>query len=295
VQGGEPVRLIGVDRRPALDERAFAAQRGIGAGTVEDALDEAAGLVVAFAERQRPRCCQEQARPPVDLFGGQALQPLEHRALAASGHQRFVQAALGEVVGVFATTGRERMEGRRFEHPLLGQRVGCAPVQRRLLVRRQQREAATQLVARERMHAQPLVRLAGGEHRRVARQSRQSLAGVADPGHGGAQLGLQQVEDRDPGQERDVGRLEIGQQQVDESVVQDAGLRRGHGDLRLRIAAGRHDREGELQAERPPSVSSCRRADASRSTRVPKRPRTSSRVSSSRNARSTAPMRVAVP
>ena len=62
---------------------------------------------------------------------------------------------------------------------------------------------------------------------------------------------MQQVEDRDPGQEGDVGSIEIGQQQVDEPVVQHPALRRRHRDLRLRVAAGGHDRHGELQAERP--------------------------------------------
>ena len=73
------------------------------------------GLLVALAERQRPGRGQQQARPAVDLVGRQARQPLEHGALAAARHQRFVQAALGQVVGGLALAGGQRMPRRRFE------------------------------------------------------------------------------------------------------------------------------------------------------------------------------------
>ena len=49
----------------------------------------------------------------------------------------------------------------------------------------------------------------------------------------------------------DVGRIQIGQQQVDELVAQRAALRRHHRDLGLRVAAGGHHRQRELQAQRP--------------------------------------------
>ncbi len=137
--------------------------------------------------------------------GRQAVEPLQHRALAAAGHQRFVETALGEVVGGLATPRRERVQGGRLEQPARRQRLAGARVQRRLLVRRQEREAAPQLVARERMHAHPVAAFVGGEDRRVARQPGQPLAGVVGVCDRRAQLGMQQVEDRDPGQEGDVG------------------------------------------------------------------------------------------
>ena len=55
----------------------------------------------------------------------------------------------------------------------------------------------------------------------------------------------------DARQERHVGRVEVGQQQVDELVAQGAALRRHRRDLGLRVAARGHHRQRELQAQRP--------------------------------------------
>ena len=107
VQLGEAVGIVGVDRGAALDQRAFAAQRRIDARAEQDALDEAVRLLVARAQGQRPGRGQQQARPAVDLVRRQPRQPFEHGALAPVRHQRFVEAAFGQVVGGLAA-GRRR-------------------------------------------------------------------------------------------------------------------------------------------------------------------------------------------
>ena len=141
VQLGEAVGIVGVDRGAALDQRAFAAQRRIDAGARADALDEDVRLLVARAQGERPGRGQHQARPPVDFLRRQPGQPFEDGALAALRHQRFVEAALGQVVGGFAAAGGERVQRRRLDPADPGQAFRGAFVQRCLLIGRQGGEA----------------------------------------------------------------------------------------------------------------------------------------------------------
>ena len=251
VQRGEAIRVIGEHRGAADDQRAFAAPRVVDAGLREDALDEPARLVMALAEREGPRGGQHQARPAVELAGRQPGHPVEHGALAAARHQRVVQAALGELVGLLRLPRRQRVARGRVDEAVRGEPVGGARMQRGLLVGGQAGEAAAQLLARERVHAQPVARLAGHEDRRVAREAGEPRGRIGIGHDRAAQRRVQVVEDRDPREEGAVGRIEIGQQQVHDMVAQRAAVHRHRRDFGLRIAAGRHHRERELQAERP--------------------------------------------
>jgi len=242
VQFRETIGVVGVDRGTALDQRTLAAHRRIGAGPSQDAFDEVAGLLMPFARRQRPGGRQQQARPTVDLVGRHARQPVQHGALAPAGHQRLVQAAFGQVVSDLALTSRQRMAGRRFQQAHRGQGLDRARMQPGLLVGRQQPEAALQLAARQRMHAQPVAPFDGGEDRRVACQSLQALRRPLVLPHEAAEIRMQGVEDGNPRHECHVGGVEVGQQQIHELVAQCAALRFHHRDLGLRVAARGHHR-----------------------------------------------------
>ena len=242
------------------------------------------GLVVAFAQRQRPGGGQQQARPAVELVGRQPRQPLEHRALAAVRHQRFVQAALGQVVGGLALAGGQRVARGRLEQPVRRQPVGGARVQRRLLVRpaaarsaAAARRAPARACAASRC-ASPAAKTGVSRASRASRSAASSASATAR-----AQLGMQRVEDRDAGQEGDVGGVEVGQQQVDELVAQRAAAAPPAPTSR---PAGRRRRPS-------PTARAAGRAASPRSARAgarrrrgrpasPKRARTSSIVSSSR-------------
>ena len=89
------------------------------------------------------------------------------------------------------------------------------------------------------------------EHRRIARQAGQPLGRVARAGTAAAQVGMQVVEDRDAGQEGEVGRIEVGQQQAHEMLAQRAAGRGHRRHVGARIAAAGHHRQRELQAQRP--------------------------------------------
>ena len=145
------------------------------------------------------------------------------------------------------------MPCRSLDQAALGQRLGRARVQRGLLVGRQQREAAPQLVARQRMHAQPIARLAGDEHRRVARQPRQPLAArpsaaaTARTARDASRRGSRCASGR---RHRPGSRL--ASSRSDERVAQrTAGCAGDRRHFRLRIAAGGHHRQRELQPQRP--------------------------------------------
>ena len=106
------------------------------------------------------------------------------------------------------------MARRRLDQPVGRQPVGGTIVQRCLLDLRQRGKAIAQRLVRQRVHAQPFARLADDEHRRVARQTDEPLGGIVGVHQRPAQIGMQVVEDGDASQEREVGRVEVGQQQA---------------------------------------------------------------------------------
>jgi hypothetical protein len=251
VQRGEAIRVVGVAGRSALDQRAFATQRVVDAGRRQQTLHVALGLLVALAHRERPGGRQQQTRSPIDFGSGQPVQPIEHLADVAVGHHRFVEAAFGQVVGEVGLPGGQRVPCGVADPAQLGQTLGGARVQLRLLVRRQLGEAVPQLVARQRVHAQPVTGFADREHRGVARQPGQPLARRSPRYQPLAQVGMQVVEDRDARQEGHVGRVEVGQQQFDERIAQRSDMRRQQRHRGVRVAARAHGRQRELQPERP--------------------------------------------
>ena len=133
------------------------------------------------------------------------------------------------------------------------------------------------------MHAQPVAGLADDEDRRVARQPRQRAR-------------RRRRRRRRCGKARDAAgrgwRCGSGRRRRPDRGWPAAGRRSGRAARRclspftdrskLRVAARRHRRERAAAGRAAsPRVSSCRRAAASRSTRLPRRARTSSIVSSS--------------
>ena len=210
------------------------------------------GLLVALAERQRPGGGQQQARPAVELVGGQPRQPVEHGALAAARHQRFVQAALGELVGRFALARGERMARGRLEQAVRGQPLGGARMQRGLLLGRQQRRSAG-ATRRAPAHACAASRC---PRRRRRSACRAPVAPAARPRRRCATApqssGCRWSRIGDARQEGDVGRVEVGQQQVDEA---GRAARRRCAAIAATSACGSlprgHHRQRELQAQRP--------------------------------------------
>ena len=177
--------------------------------------------------------------------------------------------------------GGERVQRRRLHQPHRRQALGGAAVQRRLLVGRQAGEALLQLVARQGVHAQPVAGLAGDEDRRVARPAAPAAR-------------RRRRRRRRCGRARDAAgrgwRCGSGSRRRPGSRLASSRSTKRSRRAPLRAAITDRSKRGSLPAAiaesascRPsgqPSVSSCRRAAASRSTRLPKRARASSIVSS---------------
>ena len=254
VQRGEAVGVVGEDRRAAQDQRALAAQRVVDAGLARGCARRG-----GCASSWRSLSASDQAAASSSRgrrsssSAGSALEPLQHGALAAARHQRFVEAALGQLVGGLALAGRERMPRGGFE-----QAVRREPRRRRARAARPARSAAAArsggAARRARAHACAASRSPRRRRRPACRApaapaARRRRRRRRRPRHRSG-CSMSRIEMRV--EERDVGRIEVGQQQVDELVVQRrrrcAADRR---DLRLRVAAGRHHRQRELQAERP--------------------------------------------
>ena len=233
------------------------------------------GLLVALAQRQRPGGGQQQARPAVEL-----RRPAAAPAIRAPCPGARAPSAIRTGC---ARPGRRRVSrwpaasacsAAASSRPCSASQSRGARVQRGLLVGRQRGEAAAQRVARQRVHAQPLA--APRRRRRpacrapaapAARRRRRRRATRA------AQLGMQGSRIGDARQEGDVGRVEVGQQQVDEA---GRAARRRCAAISDDLGAAGRCRAAITDSAscRPsgqPSVSSCRRAAASRSTRLPKR------------------------
>ena len=241
------------------------------------------GLLVPLAQRQRPGRGQQQARPAVELVGRQPRQPVEHRALAAARHQRFVQAALGQVVGRLALAGGQRVPRRRFEQAVLGQprrrRARAAPPARRPAAAAKRCRSSSRASACMRSHSPASPATKTG----VSRASRASRSrGVGAPASAAAQVGMQRGRGSrcGSGRRRRPGRgwpaaasTKWSRSAPPRAAIADTSAR---GSLPAAIADS-----ASCRPSGQPSVSSCRRAAASRSTRLPRRARTSSIVSSS--------------
>ena len=115
---------------------------------------------------------------------------------------------------------------------------------------RQRVEAFAQGVPGQRMHAQPVPLFVGHEDGRVAGQRCQALRGGHGLDQGAAKLGMQVVQHRHAGQERQGVGIEVGQQMADESFAQFTalGLQRHHAAA---LAAALQHRKRQLQAQRP--------------------------------------------
>ncbi len=251
VQLGEKVRVVGEDRGAAQDQRTFAAQGVVDAGPRQDARDQTAGLDVAFAGRERPRGGDQQARPTVELFGREPLEPGQHCPVVSVRHQRFVEAALDELVGDLGLPGGPGVARRLLEQVLLGEPTRGARMQLGSLVRGQRGESLPQRSARQGVHAHPLAVFGDDEDRSVARHPRQPLGGVAAVDENAAERGMEIVDERDAGQQREVLGRQVGEQGADELLAQAAAARRQRTDLGARVCTGRHHRQRELQPERP--------------------------------------------
>ena len=141
--------------------------------------------------------------------------------------------------------GRCRLDEAVIRQPPRGARV-----QKTLLLLGQRRETLTQFIAHHCMHAKPFTLLVGHDDRRGACHSVQALGDVGSLHERAAELRMQMIENRDPGQESKVRCVEIGQQKPDE-VVSEISARPDGGRSELRIASAGHDRQRELQAQRP--------------------------------------------
>ena len=281
VQFDEAVGVVGEHRGAGEDQRAFAAQRGVDPGLGQDARDVTLGFVVSLAGRQRPGRRQQQARTPVELVGRQLPEPFEHRSVPAVLHQRPIQAAFGQPVGFLVPARRQRMTRGVVEEAVVGQPLRRAGMRPHLLRGAERAEALAQHVARERVHAQPFAPFGGGEHRGLAAQPREPRAGVVGIGDDAAQVRVQVVEDRDAHQQLAIRRLQVGQQQLHEPVLQFAARARPcRPRRRWRRRCATTIVSTSCSPSGQPSVSACRRAAVSRSTRAPKRPCTSCSVSS---------------
>jgi hypothetical protein len=226
VQLGEAVGIVGEHRCSAQDQRAFAAQGVVDAGLRQDALDQPTGLLVAFAEGEGPHGGEQQARPTVELFGRQPLEPCQYRAMAPARHQRFVEAPLGQLVGDLGLPGRKGLVRRRLEEVLLGQPACRASVQLGLLGRGQRRESPAQRIARQRVHAQPLAVFHRDEDRSVADDAGEALGGVAAVDEDAAQCGMEIVDERDARQQIEIVRRQVREQHADELLAQAAAASR---------------------------------------------------------------------
>ena len=166
-------------------------------------------------------------------------------------HQRVVQAVLGQLIGLLPLPGLQRVARRRVDQAMAGQPDGRALVQSGPLGGRQRVEALAQGVARQRVHAQPVALLARHEDRGVPRQAGQPLGRIRRLHQLAAQFGVQVIQHRDPGQEGQRVRIEVGQQMGDEALAQlpAPGLQRQHAGA-LGAALVQH-RQGQLQAQRP--------------------------------------------
>ncbi len=132
-----------------------------------------------------------------------------------------------------------------------GQPIRGTGVQPGLLCSGQQGKSLAQHVAREGVQAQPFAALGADQHRRIAGHARQALGCVVRRHQRTAQVGMQVVEDGDAGEEGDVGRIQVGQQQRDEVLAQHMALcrRRRRGDTH--VAGAADGRQRELQAQGP--------------------------------------------
>ena len=269
---GRAARRSGRDRRRRSPRRPGSARiRSAGRRrrrVRQDALDQPAGLVVAFAERRGSR-----RRPATGAAGGPALRraagrATQHRALAPARHHRFVEAALGQLVGHLAPG---RTQGRGAPRPRAGPCSDSHAAARAcsvgLLVRGQGVESRPQRIARQRVHAQPVAALR--RRRRPAcraparRGARRRRAATRTP----HRCGMQVVEERDARQQTEVGRREVGEQQADELLAQAAAAgasaaisARGSAPADITVSAS-------CSPSGQPSAISCRRAAASWSTR----------------------------
>ncbi len=286
VQFGEAVGVVGEDRGAAEDQRALAAQRVVDARLRQDAGDQAAGLVVALAQRQRPGGGQQQPRPAVHLLGRQTRQPFEH-ARPAGRASSAIRTGCARPVHrrCRRCPARQAWPRRRLEQAVrrpASRRRARAAVARSAAGKRG--EAFAQHVARQAVHAQPFACLRAATKTGVSRaRPRQALAGVRrlqqrvstvrDAGGRGSAMRVRKAS---------VGRIEVGQQQADEMLAECVALAPGTAARPARWSPPLPSADSaSCSPSGQPSVSSCRRAAASRSTRSPKRLCTSSRVSSS--------------
>ena len=279
---------------PLEDQRALAAQRGVDAWLREDARDQALGLVMALADRQRPGGGEQQARPAVELLGRQAGQPLEHGACRARAPSA-IRTGCARRARRRARAGPQRARGARrcSSSPCVGQPLRRARMQRRACSAAgscaKRCRSASRASACMRSHS---LAFAGDEAPACRAPAAPGARRRRRAGHRAAQVGMQVVE-RSAMRVRNVAspasRLAEQQRRRSDRAARRRAPRAPRPSA-ARIGAARHHRQRELQAERP-ALGHLVQARAARRRRraSPRRLRTSAIVSSSSEAQLAAP------
>ncbi|MCY1272821.1 hypothetical protein D9M70_214150 [compost metagenome] len=244
------VRAVGERRRSRRYCRGLAADAVIGRRVFLDLLDQPVGFLMAFAHRQGPGRRQAHARMGFHHLRRQLLDPLLYPAELAAQHD-LVQALLDHPVALCGLPGQQVLPRRLLEKPMGLQPARGALVDVLAARLRQLGETLLQELPGKRMDAHPVAVQPFGEDRCGGAELLEQLPCPLVPGHGGAQRGMDHLQQGDAGEEIGLLGGQAGHQAVDEIAPDIAGAGRQFLDGGLQVGTLFDRRDRQLQPQGP--------------------------------------------